>query len=47
MDVFVVVIDYVYPVFGCQHHVKVGCYGGTFFHHPQGQNEKSENAFML
>lgn len=28
-----VVTDPIYPVFGCWHHVKVSCYGGTFFHH--------------
>jgi len=42
---FFVVIDPVYPVFGCQHHVKVGCYGGICHH--QGQNERSENAIMV
>jgi hypothetical protein len=44
---FFFVIDPVYPVFGCQHHVKFGCYGETLGHHPQGKNEKSENVVML
>jgi len=40
---FFVVID---PVFGCQHHGKVGCYG-EYSATILSQNEKSDNAIML